>query len=106
SQMQHGITFFHCLSDEMGIANVAWKQLEFADHPLVTMVKPPPGIERVVENKGAYRMALTYKCLRQVRSDKTVSAGNQNFHDLILLPPFFPLEPSAHFQIGTADHSH
>jgi hypothetical protein len=43
------------------------------------MVEPSPGIERIIENKGPYVISLSYQFLGKMGTDKSVSAGDENF---------------------------
>lgn len=52
------------------------------------MIEPTPGVERVVENERAHVVSGANQSFREVRTDETISAGDQYFPQAMILSIF------------------
>lgn len=76
--MEDRLTTFHGFFDSVRIANIARKNFEFAFAIGSTVIEPPPGVEGVVENKGAHFVTGPDEGFCKVRSDEAIGTGDED----------------------------
>jgi hypothetical protein len=86
--MEHDALPFHDTPDKGGITHVAAHKRQLAADGAGEVVQPAIGVERIIAGERGNVGPVLDEPLRQMRSDKSIGAGDQNVEIAINQGPF------------------